>query len=225
MADEEKDPAQAFQSRLDKFNGDAMAFARQLYDDNYRLREKNRELEGKVPAEGARVLNKAEAARFEAYEALKKKPEDIAAALTQAEKDTAEAEKLRRKDKLRDVADVGFGGSRLKLSVLEKLDGEFTEERPEYDIRDDGKGGKAVHVKHGGKELPLEQFAKETWADFVPALKAEAGQQQRRGGNGGDPPPAGTANFFDTIRERVKGSREKEPATARTLSQVAGRPS
>src|SRR5690348_6795389 len=71
------DPTQAFQNRLNKLNGDAMAFATQLFDENYRLREDKRQLneqlttaQGKVPADGALVLTGDEAKAFEAYKAL-----------------------------------------------------------------------------------------------------------------------------------------------------------
>jgi len=209
-------PAEALQKLLDKHKGDAMALAMTLLSENFDLRSKNRDLREKVPADGSVVLSKADGERWEKFKALGKKPEDIAAALTQAEKDTVEAAKLRRKDNLRDVSDVGYGGSKLKLSVLEDLDGKFPDaERPEYVVKEE-KDGKAVTVKHGGKELPLEQFAKENWADYEPALKADAGQQQqRRGGNGGDPPPAGNLSTLERIRQQEKERQEKAapPAT------------
>src|SRR5688572_26891430 len=106
------DPTQAFQSRLTKMNGDAMAFATQLFDENFRLREDKRTLneelatlKAKVPADDHVVLKPAEAQDYEAYKLIGK-PKEIQDRLdAHATLETQLAE-MKQKDVLREVADL-----------------------------------------------------------------------------------------------------------------------
>jgi hypothetical protein len=175
------DPTQAFQRRLDKYEGDAMKFATALYDENWQLREKNRQLEGKAPSEGSVVLSKTDAERWESYKALGK-PDELKQRLdAHATLETQLAE-MKQKDVLREVADLhGY-----KLSVL--LDRDKAAGGLKVEIKDDAKGVKTAFVKDGDKEAPITEFAQQHWADYLPSLKVETATQPRAG-NGFDPKP------------------------------------
>jgi len=187
------DPTQAFQNRLNKMNGDAMAFATQLFDENYQYRTKIRGLEeqltqiqAKAPAEGSVVLSREEAALFEAYKVLGK-PEDVKKQLDENPTVVEENKKLKRRDILREVADVGIGGSKLRFSVLE--DRANASNGIEFLVKEEGREKdkrKVAYVKDGDKETPLEQYAQKNWADYMPSLKAEQAKRTTGSANGGD---------------------------------------
>jgi hypothetical protein len=185
------DPTQAFQNRLNKLNGDAMAFATQLFDENYRLREDKRQLneqltatQGRLPADGTLVLAPDDAKAYEAYKALgtPKELKDRVDAYPTLEDENKD---LKLRDSLREVADVGIGGSKLRFSVLEdrvKAAGGNIQ----FSVKEEGRDKRKVaYVKEGDKETPLEQYAQKNWADYLPSLKAE--QAKRTGSaNGGE---------------------------------------
>ena len=72
------DPAHAFQGLLAKHNNDATAVAAKLFDENFQLRTKNRELSDKLPKDGSTVLTADEAKAWIAKGAL---PTDTVRAL------------------------------------------------------------------------------------------------------------------------------------------------
>lgn len=201
------DPAQAFQSLLAKHSNDALAVASKLFDENFTHRQRIRELEGKVPADGTVILSKADAERFEAFKALGKKPDELKQALADAENATNENAVLKKKDILRDVAAAhGY-----KLSVLQDQDQKSG--GLEYKLKDEGKAGetrKVAYVVVEGKESPLEEYAAEQWADYMPALKAEQAQTDVQVGNGRSPKPSGGMNVYDRTREEVKNAAPTE---------------
>lgn len=171
------DPTQAFQSRLTKMNGDAMAFATQLFDENFHLREDKRVLgeelvavKAKIPADDHVVLDPAEAQDYEAYKAIGK-PKDIKDRLTSSETVETELADLKQKDVLREVADLhGY-----KLSIL--VDRDKAAGGLEISFKNDAKGNKVAHVKDGDKETPVTEFAETNWADYLPSLKVETASQ------------------------------------------------
>lgn len=184
------DPAQAFQRQLAKMNGDALTFATQLFDENYRLREQRRtltaevdELKKKIPGEGSVVVTAADAQMLESYKSYGT-PDEVKARSEGFASFEEENKALKLRDSLREVADIGIGGSKLRFSVLEdrvKAAGGL-----QFVIKEEGRDKRKVaYVKDGDKELPLEQYAQKNWADYLPSLKAE---QARRTGsaNGGE---------------------------------------
>jgi hypothetical protein len=185
------DPTQAFQSRLTKMNGDAMAFATQLFDENFQLREAKRQLgeqlttlQGKLPAEGAVILTGDDAKAYEAYKALGT-PKELKDRIDAYPALEDENKGLKLRDTLREVADVGIGGSKLKFKILEdrvKAAGGNLQ----FIVKEEGRDKRKVaYVKDGDKETPLEQYAEKNWADYMPSLKAE--QAKRTGSaNGGE---------------------------------------
>ena len=64
------DPLAAFQRLLERTGSDAAQLARQLFDENYRHRERIRELERSVPAQGAAILTPEQAQAWQAYQQL-----------------------------------------------------------------------------------------------------------------------------------------------------------
>lgn len=202
--DKDKDPTAAFQSRLAKMNGDAMGFATQLFDENFHLRKDKRDLEKKVPTEGAVVLSKEDASEYEALKALGKSG-DLKTKLEAAGTLETENATLKKKDILRDIASAhGY-----KLSVLQDLDAKGG--GLEYTLKEEkdtkGQARKVAYIKQEGKDVPLEQFATEKWADYMPALKAEQANTQTRPGNGGDPRPSGNAGpSLDNEKKAARAS-------------------
>lgn len=200
------DPTQAFQSRLAKLNGDAMQFATQLFDENWQMREKLRLAEGKAPAEGSVVLSKSDAEKLEAIKASGVKLSEIPDKLKSLTTLESENATLAKKDVLRDVA-LAHG---YKLSVLQDLDSKAA--GLEYKLKEEkdksGETRKVAYVVVEGKESPLEEFASTTWADYLPALKAEQAPTEVKPGNGPSPRSSGGASVFDRTREQEKQRQE-----------------
>jgi len=156
------DPAAAFNNLMAR-SSDAAALARQLFEENFRYRTELREAQRQLPAQGAAVLTPEQAQAWAAYQQL--------GAPDQVQTTIQQAKQLQRDLDLRSVSDA----SGYKFGVLKQLAGDAA-----FEVRDETKDGqqtKAVYVKVDGKDVPLETYATEKWADFLPALKpAAAGQ-------------------------------------------------
>lgn len=204
MAEEDKkeagDPQAGFQALLAKHQSDALAVAAMLYQENYQARERARQLKdeldalrGKVPGEGMVIMPAADADALQAYRAIGK-PEDLG-------KLQGELTGLRRDAVLENAARAhGY-----KIGVLKRLAGDAQIEVRETE--QNGKRAPVAYVKDGdGKELPLPDYAKAQWPDFLPALAEGATQTaQPLPGNGGNPKPAapaGTGAADNEARER-----------------------
>lgn len=155
------DPAQAFQNALQRNQGDAMALATRLFDENYQLRSTNRDMRTQLPAQGAVVLPPDQASAFAAYQQLGA-VDAISAQLQTAQAAAAELATLKRAAHLANVAQIaGY-----KPSVL----GTLAADR-ELLVREVG-DKKMVVVKDGDRETPIADYASAHWADFLPALHA-----------------------------------------------------
>jgi len=171
------DPTAAFQNLLAR-SSDAAALARQLFEENFRYRTELREAQGKIPAQGAAVLTAEQATAWAAYQQLGA-PDAVQTTIQQAKQ-------LQRDLQIRDVA----AASGYTLDVLRTLAGELT-----FEVRDETKDNqpvKAVYVKVDGKDIPVEQYATEKWAAFLPALKPQAAAGQAGAPNTGATNPAAT---------------------------------
>jgi hypothetical protein len=201
--------AEALQKLLDKKNGDAMGVAMMLLSENFGLREKNRQLKEKVPADGTVLLSKEEAEQFNAFKALNLKPEEIKTKVTDYDKVVAERDSLNKVKLLREVADAGYSFDGLK--TFDDLEGKDIE----YVIREetkDGKQVKSVSVKAEGKEMPLDDFVAQKRPALASILKSEGAQGGTRIPNmpaGGKAPQK---NEFDEIREKAKAEQEGKKA-------------
>lgn len=162
------DDRQNLQGLLARHNNDTMQVVATLLAENHQLRDERRQLRSQVPAQGAVVLAGEDATRWQQYQQL-----GAIDALTQqlqsAQATQAELASLRRQAVLSDVQTA----SGYKASVLAKLPGADGLTFEVRDVTADGKTSRAAFVKDkDGKEHPLADYAKSTWADFLPSLTA-----------------------------------------------------
>jgi len=180
----------AFQRRIDKANGDAQAFAWELYRDNYELRRERDGLRGRVPVEGAVVLTSDDAGRWAAYRELGA-PDALATALAEGATAKQQTAQLERRAAVRSAADAaGY-----KAPVLERLIGDLA-----LSVAD----GKAIVTTAAGP-VELTAYAAQAWPDFLPALTttpAPAAGVAFPVGSGGHAPatPVGAAQAHITAR-------------------------
>ena len=223
MPEDQRDPVAGLQALLAKANGDAMGVAGLLYSENFQYREQLRQLkeqltaaQGRVPGEGAVVLTPEQAKAWAAYQAL-----GTVEVITQGlkERDTAQGElgSLRRATTLREAAETcGFDAD-----VLGTLAGglEFVLQ----DVTVDGKTVKAAFVKDAqGAQVRLEEYARQKWEKFTPALipaRGQGGGGQWSGASGqqgtklpamnagGGGQPADVVAAFLQEQEKARGAR------------------
>ena len=218
------------QSRLDAANGSAMVVAQQLSNENFNLNTKvaNHEatiaglntqiadLKKQIPAEGAKVLTKEEAATYEAILALGK-PEEIKAKLEEYPTLKTKLADQERADTLRRAADSegydvkAFAG----IAGMSELDYEFKQ------VEEGGKSKEAafVKIKENGvdKTVPLAEYVTKYKAEFLPALKKVAVNNQHvRQTPSGDPP---STSVYDKIRERKKTEREEKSKDVKPIRE------
>lgn len=173
-------------------HGTAEAAMRELVAENYKGREKARELEAKLPPEGAVILTGDQAKAWETYTALGK-PEDVKRIKTEHADYAVQLTGLKRDEELRSVAETAG----VKFPVLKTIAGNLAfETRPVKDAKT-GKENPVVHVKDGDAEpVPLDDYAAAHWKDFLPALRpaqVEIHGTPRVNGNGNVPPAVTTA--------------------------------
>jgi hypothetical protein len=191
--------------------GGADATAQLLYHENARHRERIRELEQRVPGEGAVVLSGDQVQAWQTYSQLGA-PTDLQQRLTAAEQAQQELAGLRRSEQIRGVAEAaGY-----KASVLERLAEGLT-----LELREEQREGQAARVPYvvsgeGQQQqaTPLADYAQAHWADFLPALSAQQ-QQPAQGagvtyppqqGGGGQPKGNGVAELAQTY-QKVRDER------------------
>lgn len=168
---------------LDKHKGDAMAVVGILYNENYSLRESNRQLKARQAPEGATVLTGEDAQSWATYQALGK-PADLKTAVEERTQLQGKLAGMERETTLRSVAEAaGYKPTVLaNLDRIAKAEGKTLT----FDVREtqqDGKPVKVAYVKDGDKELSISDYANANWADFLPALTAVQGSgQQQQGG-------------------------------------------
>jgi hypothetical protein len=110
----------------------------------------------------------------------KAKVESVKTKLTEYATLTTENATLKKTDLLRQVADAGIDGKKLKPSVLQTLDnqaGGLSYEERDVSVTKDGKTTteKAWHVKDvkGNKWVPLREYSDTHWKDFNASLLAD----------------------------------------------------
>lgn len=146
-----------------------------LVEDNFKARERARkaeeerdELKRRVPAEGAVVVSKEDAADLEAFRALGKKPDELKVL---GEEHLA----LKRDARLTSVAAAGWNADALR--DFDTLEGGL-----EYEVTEEGEGKdkrKVAYVVADGKRRPFEEYARDKRPALLAALKATGGEQQR----------------------------------------------
>ena len=216
--DNDADPANAVARLIAAAQGDANRALLKLYRDNYKLREKNRELTGQLdqlPPQGAVVLTGDDAQAWEAYRALGA-PKDVETRLKDGQAHGEELTRLKRSETLRAVADA----ARFKPQVLMALDAQAG--GLEYEVKDETQNGQTVkvaYVKDGQGQTPLSQYAEHHWVDFLPSLRAEPAAQGTRfvqQGTGGTQP----ASVVDNFLQRTNAARAAKPNPLAPKSQA-----
>lgn len=225
-------PAAAFQALLDQHKNDGIAVASKLFDENFRYRGEIRELKKKVPGDGAVVLTADEAKSWEAFKALGKSAEDLGKEVEKVGELERANKELSGMESLREIADLGLEGSKLKLSVLKDQLAKFPDAIISFKTEKDanGKEAKVAYIKKTEKdsETKFADFAKADLADYLPSLKVsnEANPQQYTPGATPDPPASGgSVSVFDRIREDAKARNEaNKPAPGRDIDSLFNRP-
>lgn len=161
--------ATAFQNLVSR-QGSLDAAGLLLFQENKQHRDKIRELEsqvrdlqGKLPGEGAAVLDKDNVALWQAYQTLGKPDE-----LKQVK---AEYGRLQRTLVIQEAAEA----HKFKPSVLSALAGELAIEVKQVE-QNGQKTAVAVVKAQDGKETPLPEYASTHWADFLPSLQVAPAQ-------------------------------------------------
>ncbi|HMQ29152.1 MAG TPA: hypothetical protein PKD53_00425 [Chloroflexaceae bacterium] len=207
---QQQDPAEGLRNALQRANNDAMALAAQLYSENYQLRDRNRQLSAQAPAEGSVVLTREQAAQWTAYQQLGADPAALATQLQGAQQAQQQLVSLQRQQLIGQVAEAaGY-----KAAVLGQLPGSADLAFELRDVTVDGKAVKQAFVKpRDGEAVALSAYARQHWADFLPALAA--GQQQQTQGTpfpgqqpGGATPPADPVAAF---AQRAQQQRDAAP--------------
>jgi hypothetical protein len=167
-----------------------------------------------VPADKAKFLDAIEELGEGAD--TKAKVESVKTKLTEHATLATENAQLKKVEQLRQVAEAGIGGKKLKVSVLETLDknaGGLTYEERDISVTENGKATtqKAWHVKDGNKWVPLSEYSETHWKDFGPALLADAQSQKPGTKVVGQTPsdPGQTVSLYSRIREEGK-ERQKQ---------------
>lgn len=101
-------PAAGFQALLDAHKQDALGVASKLFDDNYQLREKNRELRKQVPAKGAVILSGGDAQAWESFKATGIKAEELQSTIDNVAALEKENKELASMENLREIASLGL---------------------------------------------------------------------------------------------------------------------
>lgn len=197
----------------ERFSGDAMRMAEkfaEFQEDNYQLREKNRQLKAdldaaakRVPADGAVVLSADDAKAWDAYQKLGT-PADVEKAVTDGKTSGEKLAALERNESVRAAAaaeqlnaDALLALPNLPAITLKDVkDGEATVKR-------------AFVTIEGGQETALRDFGKQTYAALWPAVEATGEQQQAGAGSGRKVPAqsseSGTGNArAATVQGAVK---------------------
>ncbi len=196
---------------LERSGEDSLAVITQLMGENYDLRVKRRELEGKLPKEGSVVLSAEDAAKWEALKGYD--PADVTKKLSERDTMEKELQSTRRKSVIAQAATL----AKFNPTVLEQLAGET------LTIEVVGEGDKAqAVVKDGqGASTPLADYAKANWSAFAPALatdpKAQGVNWVDQGGGGNNNNRPAQANAVDkrlqAYEERGKAPNALRPAT------------
>jgi hypothetical protein len=197
-------------SNLIQRQGGEGAAATLLFQENREHRQRIRELEQRVPGEGAVVLTGDQAQAWQAYQGLGA-PTDLQQQLEQAQQASTELATLKRAEQMRAVADaVGY-----KPGVLHKLADGLTLEMREEQV--EGQAARVPYVVTGENQAqPLTDYAQQHWADFLPALQAQPAGQPAQASQGGVQYPRqqgggqqATSNYVGSYFERVYGKKKE----------------
>lgn len=203
------------QRLIERQSGDAGRVAELLYRENYDLRERARQLQGQLPAEGAVVLSGDQVQHWQTYQQLGA-PDALTQRLTAAEQAQQELSGLRRAEQVRAAAEAaGYAPA-----VLNRLADGLT-----LDLRDqtvDGQVRRTPYVVSGeGAQqtaTPLTDYARQHWAEFLPALQP-AQQQGQGGGTTFVPQTSGNGAPANPVEAFIQKSNEARASKANPLKR------
>lgn len=224
-------PAEGFNALLAQHNQNGVAVASKLYDENYQYRQQIRELKDKQPKEGSIVLTADEAKEWETLKTLNMKATDVKKAVDRASELEKQNKELASMEALRELADIGLDGSKLKLSVLkDQLGLKYPDAKITFTTTKDkdGKEVKVASIQKTDKDAvqSFAEFAKAELADYLPALKVSPeANTPIAPGNTQDPPASGgTSSFFDRLKSDLEGERKAAAAPKVDIDARFGRP-
>ena len=199
--------------------GSFEAFGEILYNDNKQLRDRLRDLEGKVPGAGSMVLAPEQAATYRQVAELLNTldPADAGKALERLKALPDQGKRLAELERqqllTRAATNPQTGQLEYKLSVLTDI----TRDVP---IELEGEGDKQrVVVKANGKSQALREWLESSRADYLPALRASPGGMPAVGQGGARPGGATrtvasqAAAAFQAERDAVPNPLLKTPAS------------
>lgn len=167
-----------------------------------------------VPADKAKLLDAVET--MGEGDDTKARVESVKTKLTEYATLSTENAHLKKIEQLRQVADAGIGGKKLKVSVLETLDknaGGLAYEERDVSETVDGKTTtkKVWHVKDNNKWVPLSEFSETHWKDFGPALVADGPAPSNGTRVAGQlaADPGGGTNLYSKIRKDAEDRQKK----------------
>lgn len=172
ISDAVKESLQRF---LERNGGNPNKALETLYTENKEYRDTIRDLNAKMPAEGAVVLTADEAQQWNAYKQLGGH-EDVKKAIDERTQLQGQLAEVKRAEELRSVAaEMGYKPSVLiELDRMEQAKGKSLT----YEVREvqvNGKAAKVPFVKGAdGKEQGLGDYAAANWGEFMPSLVAPA---------------------------------------------------
>lgn len=132
-----------------------------------------RDLERRIPGEGAVVLDAGQAAQWQQYQQLGT-VDVVRQQITERGTFETELTTLRRDGVVREAAGV----SNFKEPVLKRLVGELPIEVREVTV--DNKQERRAFVKVNDQDVALTDYAAQHWADFMPSLQVQQQQQQQQ---------------------------------------------
>lgn len=182
--------AKAVESLIGKNGGNAQDAAFKLVQETHDLRAQKREIRKELDAlkaqmKDAVILKGDDAKRWQAFEKLGLKPDEIAPAIERGKAAETENSELKARDADRAVAEsmgwkAGVWTDQRKLRNLAVEMRDVTVEENGQQVTK-----KVPHVRTAGDEKapwePLEKYAEAQLGDYLPALTAEKGN----GGGGG----------------------------------------
>ena len=161
---EDNNVLKGFENLLDRYDKDTAALSKQLYEENYDLRTKNKglgdqvvALEAKLPTEDQEIVGKDDLTLLTEYKEVGS-PEEIQTSLNELKELNERIESLSRKEKIASVSEAYSFNSKVLATLANGT---------EIDVADDG-----VATISG---TPIDQYAEENWADFLPSLQASEG--------------------------------------------------
>ncbi len=182
-----------------------------LVNQTYELRDKNRELKAKIPADGSVVLSGDDVARWSAYQAIGK-PEDIRKTI----KEHGDLTKLKADiDRTEEVKAVGKA-SGLDADKFVELAHGLTFDWVEEDVKgEDGKTAKVKvpYIKDGENKVKVAEHPR--IKQFLPVLQATEEADPKAGKSKGTPTRTTGPTKKIEPADQPEDRRKREPSLVR----------